>query len=250
MNMKSNDKKVPLNSQFLKAKRLFLELKRNPNFVRSINLFRIKYHIPLGGFTSVLAQTKWESEYKPLEKREQVLKEIVTLDWNDAPQTAQETGSTSISEYDLDLFKILNEHRLSVEWQPFLNDYILFGKPQTKLNPYEVYLTRIKCGRTVITEEINLSFGATMQIDSLTKKINGKTNWASSIEPFQKLMNGYKEKKQRPSKLKTAQQIKIDKLTSDKNSDQQIYNEMPDIKWIQTIRQHRKRYKGKIKPYG
>ena len=234
-----------------KETKLFQVLLLNPYFQEDVKKFRRIHQIPQKGFKDAKDYFHWAKHCQDAKEELKITEEVVTLDKNDKPRKLQQREYKSeISNYYVDLCKILARYNLSLEWISFVDDYICSGRNR-KINPYEVYITRRRLDNGLILhEEATFKFGATMKIDFLTRKFLGQSAWKNSIEPLQRLMQGYQEKGKRPSKDKTELKVRIFKETQAGAKDQKIYDKFPSSKVenIWAVRKLRQRYKKQITP--
>lgn len=251
-NTRSKDKSIFEEKLVDKSTNLFKELLYNPNFLKAVDDFRARYHISKKGFSSYSAYEKWQQKFVSATSHLDVVTEEITLDLDGKPHTkSKQIKKHSINSYVFDLFKILHQHKLSVEWLPYLENYVCFNTAQLKVNVHEVLLKRESIEGVVISESILFSFGSTMQVDFIVNKYKNQSLWKNSIEPLQKLMQGYKEKTKRPSRSKAAMQAKMAKMHAHGKTDAEIANApgIPSMNLF-TVRKNISRFKKKIATNG
>lgn len=243
-------KKESLNE---KTELIFNELLLNPNFIDDIKQLRKRHKIPINGFKNHEDYHKWDKKYKSTEIRTPITQETIAIGGlEDKPiPIRNKKPNYVITSYHLDLCNIFKKLDLSLEWIPYINDYIFFNKKQIKINPFEVRLERDIYNGIVLGENIHIEIGATTPSDYFVNKFQGHSRWSIYIEPLQKLMQGHKEKSKRPIKAKTKLQSRINRLFNEGKSDVDISSmpTLPEMK-PQTIRQHNARFKKKITPNG
>lgn len=226
---------------------LFKELLANPSFIKDIKKIRKNYKISPKGLGGELEYGIFLKQLKKVKIK--VIKEIFTLDAYDKPtQLNKILEIHNIELLTLEIAEILKKYDLSLEWFGYIHRFIFLNIPDRK-KIYEVYLIRNKVNKTIISEHIELTIGSTFGLKDFTNKINGQTTWNNSIEPLQKIMQGYSEKSKRPSKSKTKLQRKIFLKYKSGKKDIEIASDitLPEMT-PQTIRKSVSRYKKKINP--
>ena len=80
----------------------------------------------------------------------------------------------------------------------------------------------------------------------------GRNIWVEAIQPLQSIMQGYSERSRRPARAKTALQAKIYKQSLAGVSDRKIWEDAKGLADVypEVVRQHRSRFKKKIRPKG
>ncbi|OGK38457.1 hypothetical protein A3F34_00135 [Candidatus Roizmanbacteria bacterium RIFCSPHIGHO2_12_FULL_44_10] len=231
----------------IKELKLFQELLLYPDFKKAILSLRTKYRIPIKGFDERKHYVDWWENQQKTKREFIVNTEVVSLNENDQPKIIKK-GKTKIelTSFDIDVYKILRNHDLSLEWHPYISSHICLNE-HDKVNVHEAVLLKYTYQGLPVHEQIQFYFGATMGIKHLNSKFHGKTIWGAIIEPLQQLMQGYSEKKRRPKKSKIKLQARISRLYSEGKRDVDIASmpNFPDVS-PQTIRKHKSRFKKKL----
>lgn len=229
--------------------KLIQDLFLNVSFLKSIVFYRNSHNIPKLGFKDLKKYAHWESQYKSPRVDGVFKEELITLDSDDKPMVEHiRHKKAKISKLIIDVYKILADFDLSLEWYPSILNYILFNDKPKKMNVYKLNLYRKTFNGIKIHEEISFNFGATLKAKDLFKKLSGKSIWLSGIEPLQETMQGYKEKSKRPSRLKTrlARKVFQERLKKKPYVDIQ-YDHDDKINTIGAAKQLHRRYLKKIK---
>ncbi|KKS13798.1 MAG: hypothetical protein UU67_C0016G0011 [Candidatus Daviesbacteria bacterium GW2011_GWB1_41_5] len=228
-----------------KNSKLFKELRLNEKFIADVKTFRKDFGIPPNGFKIHEAYAVWEEKYEPEYIEATIKVERIRFGYENKTMPASIKRKARISKFHLGLCKVLKRWNLSFEWYPSIQDYILFGRRQEKLDMHEAELRRESYNGIPLLEELVIKIGATISVKRFTKKYLGETIWNGSIDPLQKLMQGYKGKGQRPSKSKTKYQKRISKLLETKTD-----NELAGQPFMPgepgTIRKHKSRLNAKF----
>ncbi|MBI2020513.1 hypothetical protein HYS94_03750 [Candidatus Daviesbacteria bacterium] len=209
-----------------KEQAIFEELLLNPKFQKIVPKIRISYGIPPDGFKNGEEYLKWWQTYNFEYKEFKVAQELFDLDINDNPELlSKKISKRRIKIYHIDLCKILKELDLSLEWLPFIDGCVTMNKDinsKGKISYYFANLTRETCEGVIISEELHLNFGATMNLKRIFDDPFGGSIWMKEVEPLQSIMQGYKEKKRRPKRSGAALQSKIYHMAKEGLSDSDI----------------------------
>lgn len=257
--MKKKPKKDPISqssnwskedkTRHKKQAQIFNELLENPRFQRSVRRIRKRYGIPEEGFKDWKKYSEWEKQIRNRRVTKTVKRERIRLDIRDNPKATRETFKIQINPYFLSICKILQQHDLALDWGAYIEAYVSRSKNEFKPHTYDAVLLRETYKGTRITEEIYFTISASLGIPALTNRWRGRTMWADQVEPLQRLMQGYAEKKRRTVR-RANEQKKAFKMFKRGKKDEEIWEEIysadrkedPEVE-LQTIRQWRKRYK-------
>lgn len=245
--MKTNKTAIPTVPKMgtVKEQAIFDDLLLKPTFQEMVKKLRGKFAIPLKGFKNDDEWLAWHSTVNNKYIEVDVSREVFLLGGSDKPVlSSKHRIKRRIKSYYFDLCKILKQFDLSLEWIEFIDGYIGYNY-RGKVSIHSASLSRESHRGVIIDENLQFNFGATMTQKRLFDDPLGRSIWMDTIQPLQALMQGYSEKKRRPKNLKTKEQAKIYKMTTAGLTDEEIYDKLPRIEKIQTIRQQRKRFKNK-----
>lgn len=230
-----------------KEQLLFNHLILKQTFIEAVKSLRGKYLIPQEGFQNDSEWIKWHEKMNQEHREVEVIREEFVLNADDKPVLkSKQKVKRRINSYYFDLCKLLMEIDLSLEWVEFVDEFVGLNRNSGKVSVHEAVFIKESYKGVSIEEFLQLNLGATMTQERFIKDpLGGKNIWVDVIQPLQSLMQGSSEKDSRPKNSKTEIQAQIDNMTRAGLRDKEIYEELPQIERIQTIRQHRKRLKDK-----